>query len=137
MLLIGKKIAFALTDPFPMFERTISQISKLIEEGAQILPIISIDYYNINNQFENVKNCIGKIEKLTGKKVIYSLEDVELVEVKILTDVMVIAPCSGNTIAKLALGISDTPVLVAAKSHLKNDKPLIIGISAHDGLSRQ
>ena len=137
MLLVGKKIGFALTGSFCTFEKTIPQISKLIEEGADVLPIMSFNSYNIDSKFGKAENFINKIESITGKKIIHTIEDAEPIGPKRLTDVMVITPCSGNTIAKMANGITDTPVLMAAKSHLRNENPLVIGISTNDGLSRK
>ena len=94
MLLVGKKIGFALTGSFCTFEKTIPQISKLVEEGANILPIMSFNSYNIDSKFGKAKDFIEEIEKITGKKIIHTIEDAEPIGPKGLTDVMVIAPCS-------------------------------------------
>ena len=94
MLLVGKKIGFALTGSFCTFEITIPQISRLIEEGAEILPIMSFNSYNIDSKFGKARDFIEKIEKITGKKIIHSIEEAEPIGPKRLTDVMVIAPCS-------------------------------------------
>lgn len=94
MLLLGKKIGFALTGAFYTFEKTILQISRLIEEGADVLPIMSFNSYNIDSKFGKSKCFIEKIEKITGKKVICSIEEAEPIGAKNLTDIMVIAPCS-------------------------------------------
>lgn len=76
-----------------------------------------------------------KLKKLHGKKIIHTIQGAEPIGPKKMTDIMIIAPCSGNTIAKLANGITDTPVLMAAKSHLRNENSLVIAISTNDGLS--
>lgn len=94
MLLAGKKVGFALTGSFCTFEKTIPQISILIEKGAEVLPIMSFNSYNIDSKFGKAKEFIDKIEKITGKKIIHSIEDAEPIGPKRLTDVMVIAPCS-------------------------------------------
>ena len=94
MLLKGKKIGFALTGSFFAFEKTILQISKLIEEGADVLPIMSFNSYNIDSKFGKSKYFIEKIEKITGKKIICTIEAAEPIGSKNLTDIMVIAPCS-------------------------------------------
>lgn len=94
MLLVGKKIGFALTGSFCTFEKTILQISRLIEEGAEILPIMSFNSYNLDSKFGKARDFIEKIEKITGKKIIHSIEEAEPIGTKRLTDVMVIAPCS-------------------------------------------
>lgn len=94
MLLVGKKIGFALTGSFCTFEKTIPQISRLVEEGADILPIMSFNSYNIDSKYGKAKDFIEKIENITGKKIIHSIEEAEPIGPKRLTDVMVIAPCS-------------------------------------------
>lgn len=94
MLLVGKKVGFALTGSFCTFEKTIPQISRLIEEGAEVLPIMSFNSYNIDSKFGKAKDFIDKIETITGKKIIHSIEGAEPIGPKKLTDVMVIAPCS-------------------------------------------
>lgn len=94
MLLAGKKVGFALTGSFCTFEKTITQILRLIEEGADILPMMSFNAYNIDSKFGKSKDFIERIENVTGKKIIHSIEEVEPIGLKRLTDVMVIAPCS-------------------------------------------
>lgn len=84
---------------------------------------------------EKLGEFIEKIENMTEQKIIHTIQDAEPIGPKHLTDIMIIAPCSGNTIAKLANGITDTPALMAAKSHLRNNKPIVIAISTNDGLS--
>ena len=94
MLLVGKKIGFALTGSFCTFEKTILHISKLIEEGADVLPIMSFNSYNIDSKFGKAKDFVEKIEKITGKKIICTIEAAEKIGHKNSTDIMVIAPCS-------------------------------------------
>ena len=94
MLLEGKKVGFALTGSFCTFDKIIPQISRLIEEGADILPIMSFNSYNIDSKFGKAKDFINKIENITGKKIINSIEKAEPIGPKRLTDVLVIAPCS-------------------------------------------
>ena len=94
MLLTGKKIGFALTGSFCTFEKVIPQISKLIEEGADILPIMSFNAYNIDSKFGKAKDFITRIEDITGKKIIHTIEAAEPIGPKGLTDLMIVAPCS-------------------------------------------
>lgn len=135
MLLEGKKVGFALTGSFCTFSNTIPQISKLIEEGAEIVPIMSFNSYNMDTKFGKAQDFINQIEEITNHEIIHTIDGAEPIGPKHLTDVMVIAPCSGNTMGKMANGITDTPVLMAAKSHLRNENPLVIAISTNDGLS--
>lgn len=94
MLLVGKKIGFALTGSFCTFEKTIPQIERLIEEGADILPIMSFNSYSLDSKFGKAKYFIEKIETITGKKMIKTIEEAEPIGPKKLTDIMVITPCS-------------------------------------------
>ena len=94
MLLVGRKVGFALTGSFCTFEKTIPQISRLIEEGADVLPIMSFNSYNIDSKFGNAKDFINRIEKICGKRIIHTIEDAEPIGPKKLTDVMIISPCS-------------------------------------------
>ena len=94
MLLDGKKIGFALTGSFCTFEKTIPQILRLIEEGAEVLPIMSFNSYNLDTKFGKANEFIERIEEITGKEIIHTIEDAEPIGPQNLTDVMVIAPCS-------------------------------------------
>lgn len=98
MLLVNKKVGFCLTGSFCTFEKIIPQISKLIEEGAEVLPIMSFVSYNMDTRFGKAKDFIKQIEEVTGKKIIHTIEDAEPVGPQGLTDIMVVAPCTGNTL---------------------------------------
>lgn len=135
MLLEGKKVGFALTGSFCTFSNTIPQMIKLIEEGAEVIPIMSFNAYNMDTKFGKAEEFIKQIKDITRNEIIHTIDGAEPIGPKHLTDVMVIAPCSGNTMGKMANGITDTPVLMAAKSHLRNENPLVIAISTNDGLS--
>ena len=137
MNLKGKNIGFCLTGSFCTFKNTILQMKELAKEEANILPIMSFNAYNINSKFGKAEDFINEIEEITQNKIIHTIEDAEPIGPKKMTDIMIIAPCSGNTIAKLSNGITDTPVLMAAKSHLRNSNPLVIAPSTNDGLSRK
>ena len=103
--------------------------------GADILPIMSYNAYNLDTKFGKASDFINEIESITEKKIIHTIQGAEPIGPKGLTDIMVIAPCTGNTIAKLANDIIDTPATMAAKSHLRNNRPLVIGVSTNNGLS--
>lgn len=135
MNLKDKNIGFCLTGSFCTFKNTILQMKELVKEEANILPIMSFNAYNINSKFGTSQQFIEEIEDITGKEIIHKIEDAEPIGPKHMTDVMIIAPCSGNTLAKLSNGIVDTPVLMAAKSHLRNGNPLVIAVSTNDGLA--
>lgn len=135
MSLNGVKVGFALTGSFCTFKTTIEKIKELAEKGAEIIPVMSFNAYNIDTRFGKATDFITEIEEITKHKIVNTFVDAEPFGPKNLVDVMVIAPCTGNTIAKLANGITDTPVLMAAKSSLRNGNSLVLGVSTNDGLS--
>ncbi|MEI3356661.1 MAG: dipicolinate synthase subunit B [Clostridia bacterium] len=135
MELNGIKIGFVLTGSFCTFKKTIPKIKELINQGAQVLPIISYNSYELDTKFGKAKDFISQIEEITNKKIIHTITEAEPIGPKKLTDIMIIAPCSGNTMAKLACDIIDTPAVMAAKSHLRNGNPLVIAPSTNNGLS--
>ena len=132
----GKRIGFAFTGSFCTFKAVLEELKKIKKENADIIPIMSFNSYNLDTKFGTAQEYIAQIKEITGKEqIIHTIQEAEPIGPKKLTDIMVIAPCSGNTIAKLANGITDTPVLMATKSHLRNNNPVILAISTNDGLS--
>ena len=134
-MLKGKNIGFCITGSFCTFQKVIPEIKKIVEQGANVLPIMSFNSYELDTKFGKAQDFINEIETITSNKIIHSIQDAEPIGPKHLTDLMVVVPCSGNTIAKLANGINDTPVLMAVKSHLRNGNNVVIGISTNDGLA--
>lgn len=134
MTLEGKRIGFVMTGSFCTFKKTIPQIKKILEEGGEVLPIMTDHSYEMDTKFGKAADFKKEIEDITGKKIIHTIQEAEPIGPKGLTDVMVVAPCSGNTLGKLAQAIVDNAALMAIKSHLRNENPLIIGISTNDGL---
>jgi len=128
------KIGFALTGSFCTFSKIIPEIQKLVEEGAEVFPIMSEASYNIDTRFGKAEDFINRIEDITGKKIISTITEAEPIGPESLLDVIVVAPCTGNTLAKLANAITDTTVLMAVKAHLRNNKPVVVGVSTNDGL---
>ncbi len=134
MLLEGKKIGFALTGSFCTFDKVIPQIEKLVAEGAEIYPIFSETAANYDTRFGRAQNFKTRIEGICGKKAISSIIDAEPIGPGGFLDIIVVAPCTGNTLAKIANAITDTPVTMAVKANLRNQKPVLIAISTNDGL---
>lgn len=134
MNLKEKNIGVALTGSFCTFEKMFLELQKLKNAGAEIYPILSNATQTITCRFGTPDLYIEKIKEITGKTPIISIEGAEPIGPKGYLDVLTILPCTGNTAAKLANGITDTPVLMAAKAHLRNNKPLVISISTNDGL---
>ena len=130
----GKKIGIALTGSFCTFDKMFQELQKLKDAGADICPIMSDASQTIESRFGKPDIYIKKIKEITGKDPIVSIPGAEPIGPKAYLDALAILPCTGNTAAKLANGITDTPVLMAAKAHMRNNKPLVISISTNDGL---
>ena len=105
----GKKIGFVLTGSFCTFSKTIPKIRELVAKGADIIPIMSYNAYDLNTKFGKAEDFRNEIEEITGKEIIHTIQEAEPIGPKHLTDIMVVAPASGNTMAKLANDIIDTP----------------------------
>lgn len=134
MLLENVKIGFAFTGSFCTFAKVIPELDRIASEGADIHPVIShaVDAYD--TKFGRAEEWKTKIEAISGKKLIKTIVDAEPIGPKALFDIMVVAPCTGNTLGKLANGITDTPVTMACKAHLRNGRPLLLAIATNDGL---
>ncbi len=126
---------FCLTGSFCTFERAVTQIEYLVSKNINVLPIMSYNAYKTDTRFGKAEDFIRRIENITGNKVICTLTDAEPIGPKSLTDLMIVLPCTGNTLSKLKNGIYDTPVTLAVKSHLRNQRPVLIGVSSNDSLS--
>lgn len=127
-------LGFALTGSHCTFSKIFPEIKKLVEERYNVIPIVSESTAMTDTRFGTAKSHIETLEEITGNKVINSIYLAEPIGPKQLLDILVIAPCTGNTIAKLATGIADGTVTLSAKSHLRNKKPIVIGVSTNDGL---
>lgn len=135
MKLEGKNVGFAFTGSFCTFDKTIVVLKKLFSLKANITPIMSFNSYYLDTKFGKAKDFRNQIKEITGKDIIHTIKDAEPIGPKNMFDILIIAPCSGNTISKLANDIIDTPVTMAVKSHLRNEKPVVLGISTNNGLS--
>lgn len=129
------KIGFAICGSFCTFSKIFDVIKELKDKNYDIYPIMSFAAYNTDTRFGLARDNVYKVENICGRKIICEIKDAEPIGPKQLVDVLVIAPCTGNTLGKLAAGISDTPVTMAVKSHLRNQRPVLIGVSTNDGLS--
>lgn len=134
MDLKGKKIGIAMTGSFCTFEKTFLALQKLAEAGADLHPILSHASQQITSRFGTPEEYYKRLQSITGREPICRIEAAEPIGPTGYLDLLVILPCTGNTAAKLANGITDTPVLMAAKAHLRNNKPLVIFLSTNDGL---
>lgn len=128
-------VGFALCGSFCTFEKTIRELKRLKDSGTEIVPIMSFNAFSMDTRFGKAEEFRNRIEEICERKIISTIADAEPIGPKKLLDILVIEPCTGNTLAKLANGITDTPVTLAAKAHLRNEKPLVIAVSTNDALS--
>ena len=129
------KIGFGICGSFCTFHRIIPVMERLAAAGHEITPIMSAAAYFTDTRFGKCEGINRKITEICGKEIIHELKTAEPIGPKKLFDVMAVAPCTGNTLAKLAAGITDTPVTLAVKAHLRNLRPTVIAVSTNDALS--
>lgn len=131
----GKTVGFALTGSFCTFGRIIKELERLKNLNADIVPIMSDISYNTDTRFGKAEDIRAKIESICGRSIISTVKDAEPIGPKGYLDLLIIAPCTGNSLAKLAMGLANTAPTMAAKAHLRNGKPVLIGVSTNDGLA--
>lgn len=134
MGLRGKKIGFAITGSSCNFSKVFPEIEKLVEEGADVYPIISGAVNTFDTRFGTADEWKERLRIITGKELIKTIVEAEPVGPKLNLDILVVVPCTGNTAGKLANGITDTPVTMGVKAHLRNNKPVVLGVATNDGL---
>lgn len=127
------RLGFALCGSFCTFKRVFCEMESLAEK-YEIVPIFSEGAAATDTRFGKAADFLEKAEKITGRKPITSITEAEPIGPKALLDVLLIEPCTGNTLGKLANGITDTAVTMAAKAHLRNGRPVVIAVSTNDGL---
>jgi dipicolinate synthase subunit B len=130
----GKRIGFGLTGSHCTYEAVMPQIERLMNEGAEVVPVATYTVENTTTRFGDGSLWFEKVEKVTGKKIINSIVAAEPLGPKMPLDCMVIAPLTGNSMSKLANALTDSAVIMAAKATLRNLKPVVLGISTNDGL---
>lgn len=130
----NKNIGIAITGSYCTYKKVFEELRHLASTGASLYPIFSDHASTTDSRFGNCADFLQKAEELTGRKPITTIPDAEPIGPNALFDILVIAPCTGNTLSKLANGISDTPVLMAAKAHLRNNRPLVVALSTNDAL---
>lgn len=126
------RVGFCLCGSFCTFDRAVREIRHLIAAGMEVTPIMSFNACTVDTRFGKASEWIEMLETLTGKEVLCTLPAVEPIGPKGWFDVLVVAPCTGTTLGKLANGISDTPVTLAVKSHLRRSRPVVIAVSTND-----
>ncbi|HAY73684.1 MAG TPA: dipicolinate synthase subunit B [Ruminococcaceae bacterium] len=132
---MNKVVGFALCGSFCTFSDVIPQIEMLRKLNYDIVPIMSGIAYETDTRFGRAEEIRNRIETICKHEILHTIPEVEPIGPKKMLDVLVIAPCTGNTAAKLANGITDTSVTMAAKSHLRNGRPVVIAVSTNDGFA--
>ena len=130
-----ERVGFAVSGSFCTHEKVLKALEGLTAAYETVIPIVSEISAFTDTRFGNSEDLLERLEDLTGQEVLCDIPSVEPIGPKKLLDVLVIAPATGNTIAKLANGIADTAVTMAAKSHLRNGRPVVVAVSSNDGLA--
>lgn len=134
MTLENKTIGFAMCGSFCTFQKALDAARNLKSAGADIIPIMSETAYSTDTRFGTALNFRKELEEITGRQILHTVYETEPIGPKKLLDALVILPCTGNTLAKLSNAVADSSVTLAAKAHLRNKRPLVIGVSTNDGL---
>ncbi len=130
----GITVGFAMCGSFCTFSKAFAQMEQLKNIGYHIVPIMSFNAYSTDTAFGKAEDYIKKAEEICQRKVIHTIKDAEPIGPKGMTDIMLVSPCTGNTAAKLAGAVTDTPVTMAVKSHLRQSKPVLLCIATNDAL---
>ena len=128
-------IGYAMCGSFCTIEASLTQLRRLVDSGCEIQPFMSEILYNSDTRFGKCEEIRSKVELICGHKIVHTISGAEPFGPSIRLDALIIAPCTGNTLAKLACGITDTSVCMAAKAHMRNDRPLVIALASNDALS--
>lgn len=129
-----KKIGFAICGSFCTFSKVMGEVKNLVDMGYEVYPIMSEIASSTDTRFGKAEDFKSYLKDVTKKEIITTIKAAEPIGPKGFLDALVIAPCTGNTIAKIANGVTDSTVSMAAKANLRNERPLIIAISTNDGL---
>ncbi len=135
MELEGLKVGYAFTGSFCTLAKSFDIMQQIIDEGATVIPIMSENVYNTDTRFGNATDFIGRAEEMCKNSVMHLITETEIIGPKNMLDIVVVAPCTGNTLGKLANGVNDTSVTMAVKATVRNKKPVVIAVSTNDGLS--
>ena len=135
MNISGIKIGFAFTGSYCTFDKVIPQIERLVKENVDVYPIFSEQSKSTDTRFGKASDFLKRVKEITGKDPIITITEAEKLGPNNILDIILVAPCTGNTLAKMANAITDSTVLMSAKGLLRNNKPVILAISTNDALS--
>ena len=128
-------IGYAMCGSFCTIDRSISQLYKLIDKGYEIQPFMSETLYSTDTRFGKAADIIKEVEDICGRKVVHTIADAEPYGPAKPLDALIICPCTGNTLAKMAHGITDSSICMTAKAHMRNDRTTVIALATNDALS--
>ena len=129
-------IGYAMCGSFCTLGAAFDSLGELCKAGYEVQPIMSENAYTTDTRFQVASEFASRVEALCGRKIIHTITDAEPLGPKMPLDALVIAPCTGNTLAKISAGITDTAVTMAAKAHLRRDRTLLIALATNDALSQ-
>ena len=130
-----ERVGFAVCGSFCTHERVLRELERLCGEYESVVPIVSETVCATDTRFGTARELLDAVERLTGRKAVSTIREAEPIGPKKLLDVLVVAPCTGNTLGKLSCGITDTAVTMAVKAHLRNERPVVLAVASNDGLS--
>ena len=130
-----ERVGFAICGSFCTHERVLRELERLCGEYESVVPIVSETVCATDTRFGTARELLDTVERLTGRKAVSTIREAEPIGPKKLLDVLVVAPCTGNTLGKLSCGITDTAVTMAVKAHLRNERPVVLPVDSNDGLS--
>ena len=128
-------IGYAFCGSFCTLRASVAALEKLSNSGYEIQPIMSETVYSTDTRFYQSEELCRTVRAITGRQIIHTVKDAEPLGPAMPLSALIIAPCTGNTIAKLASGITDSAVTMAAKAHLRSDRPLVIALASNDAMS--
>lgn len=128
-------IGFAFCGSFCTHAKALRELERLVAAGHELLPIFSESVYTMDTRFGRAEALREQVETLTGRRVLHTVAEAEPLGPSLCLEALILCPCTGNTLAKLANGITDTAVCMAAKAHLRSDRPLIVALASNDALS--
>lgn len=131
---MNKKIGFAISGSFCTFKQTLEAMNDLVNANYELIPVFSFAVNELDTRFFKATDFKNAVIKITGREPITSIVGAEPLGTKEKLDIMVVAPCTGNTLSKIAYGITDTPVTMAVKAHLRNNRPVLLSLSSNDAL---
>lgn len=134
MTMTPRRLAFCMTGSFCTFEAAFKQMENLVSLGYEILPVFSYHAASLDTRFGRAEDHLNRARRISGHEPVLTIQDAEPLGPKDMTDILLVCPCTGNTLAKLALSITDTPVTMAVKSHLRAEKPVVLCPATNDAL---